>query len=116
MFLISTLSPIPRFSKIASHDAAGYSTSSLPAQVSGESQHLLLLLGSGYPSFLQLKLPSLLLEILQLNQGIVPAMFQGAGHEAIRRIDFLISALGECGIILGTFLKNRAQPLSGQSR
>jgi hypothetical protein len=33
MFLISTLSPIPRFSRIASRDAAGYSTSSLPASL-----------------------------------------------------------------------------------
>ena len=68
-------------------------------QVSGESQHFLLLLGSGHASFLPQNFRDLLLEVLQLKERIVPATLQGTGYETLCRIDLLISALGERGFV-----------------
>jgi hypothetical protein len=79
-------------------------------QVSGECQHFLLLLGSGHASFLPQNFRDLLLEILQLKERIVPATLQGAGYEALCRIDLLISALGERGFVLGTFQSHLPPP------
>ena len=72
-------------------------------QIPGESQHFRLLLGGGHASFLPQNFRGLLLEVLQLKQRIVPATLQCAGHQTLRRIDFLIAPLGECGFVLGTF-------------
>jgi hypothetical protein len=74
-----------------------------PRQIPGEREHSCLLLGSGDPSLLAQKVRGLFFDVLHLQQRVVPAPFQCARHQTLRRVNFLITSLGECRFILGTF-------------
>ena len=53
--------------------------------------------------FLTLKFRSFLLEILQVDQRVVPAPLQCASYQTIGGIDLLVAPLGERHFILGAF-------------
>ena len=42
-------------------------------------------------------------DLLEPHKGVVPALLERRGHEAIRRVHLLVAALGQLGLVLGSF-------------
>ena len=72
-------------------------------EVAGELEDLSLLLGRDGAHGLSLEGCQLGFEFLQALHGIVPALLERGGDEAIGGIDRLIAPLGEVGLVAGPF-------------
>ena len=65
-----------------------------------QRQYLRLLFRRGYSRLLLFEVGVLFFEIFDAQQGVVPATLEGRGNQTLRRIDFLVTSLGERGLIL----------------
>ena len=60
-----------------------------------------------------LEIGELLAAFLQAAEGLVPTLLQRSGHQAIGRIDLLVTPLGKLGLILGALQPHPPLPLQG---